>query len=325
MRALGIGIIGAGRHGLRYIRHLTEDVEGAQLVALSRRDRPAGEALAAARGCTFHADWRALVADPRVDAVVTVVPPILNVAIAEAASRAGKHLLLEKPLAASLADARRIARAVHESGVRAMVAQTLRFDATVTAVRAALPAIAPVHAVTLVQRFEPSPLAWLDRLAESGGGVLLHTGVHSIDLLRVLTEGEVVEVACMTSRVLTRETEDNFVLLARLDRDDLLAQIAGSRALGGRTGLIEVAGAHGQIVADHVRAEAWVAQGAARTPIPIADPVPTVRDVLCAFVAALREGGPMPVTVEDGMRAVAIIDAGYRSAARGGAAVRVET
>jgi predicted dehydrogenase len=324
MHTLGIGLVGAGRHGLRYVRHLTEDVEDATLVALCRRDRRAGEALAAAHGCAFHADWRALVEDPAVDAIVTVVPPILNAAIAEAACRAGKHLLLEKPLAASLADARRIARAVRESGVRAMVAQTLRFDATVVAVRAHIDAIAPLHAVSLVQRFEPSPLAWLDRLAESGGGVLLHTGVHSIDLLRAFTGCEVVEVACMTTRVLTRETEDSFVVLARLDRAELLGHIAGSRALGGRTGFMELAGARGQIVADHVRGEAWLTRGPERTPIAIRTPVPTVREALRAFVAALRAGAPMPITVDDGVRAVAIVDACYRSAAQGGATQTVD-
>ena len=66
---------GAGKHGLRCAHHLIEDVKGA-----------------------------ALVADPRVDAMVTVVPPVLNVAIAEPACAAGKHLLIEKPLATTVRD-----------------------------------------------------------------------------------------------------------------------------------------------------------------------------------------------------------------------------
>jgi predicted dehydrogenase len=324
--ALGIGIIGAGKHGLRYVRHLAHDVTGATLVALSRRDRREGAAVAAAHGCAFYADWRALVDDPRVEAVVTVVPPVLNAPIAEAASRAGKHLLLEKPLAPGVRDARRIADAVRAGGVRAMVAQTLRFDATVAAVRGALPRIGRVHAISLSQRFEPPGLPWIDRLAESGGGVMLHTGIHSIDLLRVLSGREVLEVSCLTARVLTRETEDNFVMLARLDADGVLGQLAGSRAVGGRTGVIEVAGAEGQIVADHVHRVAWLIQGSERVPLPVPAPIPTVREVLRAFVAAIAAGAPVPVTIEDGLRAVAVVEAGYRSAARGGApeTVRVD-
>jgi predicted dehydrogenase len=319
MGALGIGIIGAGKHGLRYARHLTEDVEGAALVALCRRDRREGEALAARHGCAFHADWRALVDDPRVDAVVTVVPPILNVAIAEAACAAGKHLLIEKPLAPTVDDGRRIAAAVAASGVRAMVAQTLRFDATVAAVQAHIDAIGPLHAISIGQRFEPSRLAWLDDPTQSGGGIVLHTGVHSIDLLRVLTGSEVTEVSCLTSRVFTRRTEDNFVMHARLATDGVLAQVSGSRALGGRTGLMELAGARGQIVADHVQREAWLVRGRERTPLEVPPPVPTVREALRALVAAVLVGTPVPITIDDGLRAVAIVAACYRSAARNGA------
>lgn len=323
MRTLGIGVIGAGKHGLRYARHLAE-VDGARLVAICRRDPRAGEEIAAAHGCAYHADWRALVEDPRVDAIATVVPPVLNVAIVEAACRAAKPVLLEKPLATTLAGARRIAEAVAAARVPAMVAQTLRYDATVAAVRAHAGAIGPLHALTLVQRFEPSPLPWLDRPAESGGGIVLHTGVHSIDLLRVLSGREVTEVSCVTTRVLTRETEDNFTLLARLGAGGPLAQIAGSRALGARTGLIELAGAGGHIVADHVHREAWTVRGAERTPLAIPAAVPTVREALRAFVAGVRDGTPMPITIDDGLRAIAVVDACYRSAARGGAPERVE-
>jgi predicted dehydrogenase len=321
--ALGIGIIGVGKHGLRYVRHLTEDVTDASLVALSRRNRREGESVAAAHGCAFYDDWRALIEDRRVDAIVTAVPSVLNVAIAEAACRAGKHLLLEKPLAPSVEAARRIAEAVHAAGVRAMVAQTLRFDATVAAVRANLPAVGRVHAITLSQRFEPSTLPWIDRLAESGGGVMLQTGIHSIDLLRLLSGREILEVSCVTTRVWTTETEDNFVMLARLDADGLLGQLAGSRAVGGRTGVIEIAGADGQIMADHVHGIAWLVRGGERAPIAVREPIPTVREALRAFVTAIRSGQSVPVTIEDGLRAVAVAEAGYRSAARAGAPVTV--
>ena len=92
MHALGIGIVGAGTHGLRYVRHLAEDVEGATLVALCRRNRAEGEALAAAHGCVFHADWRGLIEDRRVDAVlIGIGPAILPLAVSIEAKRAGRN------------------------------------------------------------------------------------------------------------------------------------------------------------------------------------------------------------------------------------------
>ena len=315
---LGVGLIGLGKHGSRYARHIVEDLTDAALVAVCRRNRPEGEKLAAASGCAFYDDYHDLVASPRVDAVVVAVPPTLHPAIVEAACRAGKPLLVEKPLATSLAEARRIAAMVSASGVRAMVAHTLRFNRTVQTVRAHVPAIGPLHALYLSQRFEPSPLAWLDRRTESGGGIVLHTGVHSFDLLRVLTGCEVTRVWCRTSQIVTRETEDSFALTCQFSDPSLVAAIAGSRAMGGRVGLLELAGAQGHLLADHVHGWVHLVRGSDRLTLPVPSPVPTVREVLHAFVRALREGTPFPISIEDGLRAVAIADAAYRSTERGG-------
>ena len=315
---LGIGLIGLGRHGSRYARHIVEDLTDAALVAVCRRNRSEGEKLATAHGCAFHGDYRDLVADPRVDAVVVAVPPMLQPAVVEAACRAGKPLLVEKPLATSLAAAQRIASLVSASGVRAMVAHTLRFDGTVRALQAYLPEIGPLHALYLSQRFEPSSLDWLDRREESGGGIVLHTGVHSFDLLRLLTGCEVLRVWCRTAQIITRETEDSFAMTCQLSDPSLVAAVAGSRAMGGRTGLIELAGARGQLLADHVHRFVHLVCGPERLTLPVPSPVPTVRETLGAFVRALREGATFPISVEDGVRAVAIADAAYRSAERGG-------
>jgi len=315
---LGIGLIGLGKHGSRYARHIVEDLTDAALVAVCRRDRTEGAKLAAAYHCAFHDDYRDLVAHPGVDAVVVAVPPIYHPAIVEAACRAGKSLLLEKPLATSLAAALRIASLVSTSGVRAMVAHTLRFNSAVQTVRAHVTEIGPVHALYLSQRFEPSPLDWLDRRAESGGGIVLHTGVHSFDLLRFLTGYEVTQVWCRTTQITTRETEDNFVMACQLSDPSLIAAIAGSRAMGGRVGLLELAGARGHLLADHVHGFVHLVSGNERHTLPVPSPVPTVRETLGAFVRALREGTPFPISIEDGLRAVAIADAAYRSAERGG-------
>ena len=59
-------------------------------------------------------------------------------------------------------------------------------------------------------------------------------------------------------------------------------------------------------------------RGTERLTLPVPLPVPTVRETLRAFVRALREGTPFPISIDDGLRAVAIADAAYRSADSGG-------
>jgi predicted dehydrogenase len=314
---IGVGLIGAGKHGQRYAGHLRADVPELSLVALSRRDAARGEEQARAFGCAFHRDWESLVADPAVDAVVAVVPPSLHPSIAAAVAAARKPLLIEKPLATTSALALEVVRVLRAAAVPALMAHTLRWNAVVRAIRDRLPSLGPLRALWLNQRFEPSPLGWLDDPARAGGGIILHTGVHSFDLVRWLTGREVRRVRCRLARVDTSQTEDNFLALLELDGSDTLVAVNGSRSTAGRSGLIDVAGARGQMVGDHALGFAYGVRGLERTAIPLGDPVPTVREALRAFARLLTHGEEPPVALEDGARAVLIAEACRRSAESG--------
>ena len=316
MRRVAVGVIGAGKHGQRYLAHLREVPELAA-AAVSRRDATRGREDAARLGCRFHADWRSLVADPAVEAVVAVVPPALHPAVTDAVAAARKPLLIEKPLATTGAAAAGIVRVLRAAAVPCLMAQTLRWNAVVRAIRTHLPAIGTLRAVVLNQRFEPSPLAWLDDPSMSGGGILLHTGVHCFDLVRLLTGCEVTDVFCRTARVRTVRTEDNFAAVLRLAGSDTVVAVSGCRATRGRSGLIDLAGDEGQLVGDHQLGFAYAVRGLERTPLEVAEPVPTVREVLRAFARLVLDGEPPGATLEDGAQAVFIAEACRRSAESG--------
>jgi len=314
---IGIGLIGAGKHGQRYLSHVARDVPGLALRALARRDVAQGAAQASALGARFHADWRDLVADPDVDAVIAVVPPTLHRAIAEAVAAAGKAFLVEKPLATTGADAVAVHHTLRASGVPCLMGHTLRWNAVVRTVRDLLPSLGGLRALGLNQRFETSTLDWLDRPETSGGGIILHTGVHSFDLVRFLTGAEVVRVWCRTSRVATRRTEDNFAATLDLAGSDALVTVSGCRATAGRSGLIDAACADAQIVADHQLHVAHRVRGLERTEIALPPPAHTVREALGAFVRLLVAGEAPATSLADGVRSVQVAEACMRSAATG--------
>jgi predicted dehydrogenase len=324
MTPLRIGLVGGGKHGSRYLHHLVTDLrDEARLVALCRRDPEAGARTAREHGCRFTPDVGELVEDPGVDAVAVAVPPTLHVDICRRAAAAGKAILLEKPMAPSVADAERIREALDAHPVPFMVAHTLRFNSVVRALGERIAAIAPVHAIHLSQRFEPSALPWLDSRAVSGGGIVIHTGVHSFDLLRVFSHAEARSVWCRTWQIHTTETEDNFVAFVTLGGGPdgharIHATVEGSRSTGGRNGRIEIVGERGQLVGDHAHDVAYLIEGRRRTALPLAPPAATVLAALRAFVHAVRGGEPPPVGWEDGRAAVAIAEACYRSAAEAG-------
>lgn len=320
---IGVGVIGAGKHGQRYLQHIRDDLPALRVTALSRRDARAGAQQAAELGTTFHADWRSLVDDPAVRAVIAVVPPSLHLAIAQAVARARKPLLIEKPLAPTGEAAAAIVATLRAAGVPTLMAHTLRWNTVVTALRERLGELGPLRALYLNQRFEPSPLDWLDRPELSGGGIMLHTGVHSFDLVRFLTRREVTRVWCRTARAVTVRTEDNFTAMLEVEGSDALVAVNGSRATQARSGLIDIAAAEGQLVGDHYTGFAWKVRGAERIPIELPASAPTVREALRAFVALVERSVPPLATIEDGARAVLIAEACYRSAAADGAPTSV--
>src|SRR5690606_23683958 len=97
---IGVGIIGAGHFGAVHAKALA-GVSGARLVAACRNDAAGIGSFTQAHGGKPYTDWRALLDDGAVDAVVIATPHDLHRDIAIAALDAGKHVLLEKPMAVS--------------------------------------------------------------------------------------------------------------------------------------------------------------------------------------------------------------------------------
>ena len=318
-----IGLIGVGKHGARYAHHIRHDLPDLELAAIARRDGAKATAAARELGARPFADYRELIESSGVDAIIAVVPPTVHLDIVTRAARAGVPLLLEKPAAPSLVVGRAMLAALRAHPIPLMVAQTLRYNAVVRALRAACPDVGPLRSLTFTQRFERSPLGWLDDPAQSGGGIVLHTGVHAFDLMQVLTGLAADSVTCQMQAVHTRRTEDNFVATVCLGGGAALATASCTRSAGGRNAHIELGGERGTLIGDHVINRAVRVVGTTVEPLVVGDSVPTVLEVVRDFVAALRRGAPMPITLADGLRAVAVADACY-AAARSGQVVPVE-
>lgn len=313
-----VGLLGLGKHGTRYLDHVRRDVPGLKVVAISRKDESKGREQARDLGARFHADARGLAADPEVRGVISVAPPALNGDVVEACVSEGRALLIEKPFAVDAGTAFRLQERVEAAGIPCLVAQTLRYSSVVRTVQEWMPDLGRVSQLLLTQSFEPSRLDWLDDPVHSGGGNILHTGVHMFDLLRVLSGGDVVEASCHADRVFTERTEDSFSATFSMAGPDglILGGAAGSRATRSRAGQIRVVAEAGQILADHVHGTAVLFEG--RGTVRTAEPtdVPTVRAVLEEF-ARVVEGVAPSITAAEGAAAVAVADACYRSAETG--------
>jgi predicted dehydrogenase len=312
---LQVGLVGLGRHGLRYAAHLLEPIPGLKLTAVCRRDAKQGQAFADKHGLRFHQESGALIADPRVDAVVIVTPPASAVSIGLDAVRARKPVLIEKPLAPTQTEAKQLVDAAAAAQVPLMTAQTLRFDAAITALQEAVASVGVTRYVHCVNRVEARPELITPDAGYGGRGVLLEIGIHQFDLVRFLTGQEVADIFCVTDSEPGKPETRGFVHLHTTGGIPWVLDI--SRLSSSRTGRIEWIGARGQLVADWAMHRLSCLRSRTDVAVRSLEDRPTVVAALEAFAHALRRGVPMPISGVDGLRAVEIVEACYRSAREG--------
>jgi predicted dehydrogenase len=310
---LGIGLIGVGRHGNRYLQHLLNDLPDLALAAVCRKS---GGGTYPGTAVPVYDDYRAMIADPRVQAVVVVTPPSLCHQICLAAVDAGKAILIEKPLAPTGSEARAMVDAAGRRGLVLMTAHTLRFDSTIALLHEQLATIGPLQSACLVTHIDTKANVASGRAL----GALLELGIHLLDLVRFLSGEDIADVQCTMSPLppLGPETQ----VKARLRTSGgIICNLDIARVDAQRKGTAEWRGAEGTLQAD------WVSRTLTRTAVDgtsqtwSLEPKPTVLATLQAFVSAIRTATPPPVTGLDGCLAVEAADACYRSAAFGGATV----
>jgi predicted dehydrogenase len=174
-----------------------------RIAAVGSRDEERARAVAARYDIAHvHGSYEALLADPDVDAVYVPLPNHLHAEWTIAAARAGKHVLCEKPLAMTAADAERMVAACEAEGVRFMEAFMYRHHPSWQAVKA-LVASGRIGRLTSVQSWfsyyndDPTNIR---NIRDAGGGALFDIGCYSVNLSRFLFDGEPGRVEASITR-----------------------------------------------------------------------------------------------------------------------------
>lgn len=189
MRGCRVGLVGAGNVARRHARVLGQ-FDDVELVAVVDEDRAAADRLADDHGARSAPDVGALL-DASVDAVYVCLPPFAHGPVEELVLTAGLPMFVEKPLAAELATAERIAELVTRTGVLTAVGHHWRYLAAVRRARELLDG-RPARLVNGAWLDRVPPVSWWPRQAASGGPLVEQTS-HLVDLIRLLA-GEVTEV-----------------------------------------------------------------------------------------------------------------------------------
>lgn len=222
-KKLGIGLIGAGRAGMIHARNFRTSVPDAYLAAVADPCKENADAAAEELDIPrSYADYRDLLEDPAVDAVVIVTPTKYHCEIAVAAAERKKHILCEKPMAMTEEECEQMERAAEKNGVILQVAFMRRFDSAFIEAKRAVDAgeIGDVVMVRSNTRGPSIPKPWMYDISKSNGP-LAEVNSHDIDTLRWFTGSEFQTVyavggnfRCPDARKQFPDFYDNVVLTA---------------------------------------------------------------------------------------------------------------
>ncbi|BAT59617.1 putative 4,5-dihydroxyphthalate dehydrogenase [Variibacter gotjawalensis] len=226
---IGVGILGAGFFGEFHARAVRA-VDGVEVRAVCANPMAEAEVFAKQYGGTAYDDWRELIADSSVDAVVVATPHHLHAPMVIAALEAGKHVLVEKPMALSVAECDAVIAVSRKANTTLMVGHILHFAKPCLVAQDILARGElgrPLAASSSLVKFwmEENRRGWhLD--PATGGGMLMTAGIHALDALLWFMGGEVKQISAAGGALFhEQKADDSLMLLVRFD-DNRIGQVA---------------------------------------------------------------------------------------------------
>ena len=196
-----LGVAGLGRAFMLMVPSFDADTR-VKLTAAAAPREESRDAFEKEYGGTGYATVEELCADPDVEAIYIATPHQMHVDHVLAAARAGKHILVEKPLAVSMEDAEVMVSAAKEAGVHLIVGPSHSFDPPVE-LATQLISSGKFGQLRMIQAFNYTDFLYRPRRpeelrTEEGGGVLFSQAIHQIDVVRRLAGGMAEKIYAMT-------------------------------------------------------------------------------------------------------------------------------
>jgi UDP-N-acetyl-2-amino-2-deoxyglucuronate dehydrogenase len=330
----GFGIVGTGVIAAIHADSIAR-LPDARLVAVTDVAAGAAGAFAASYGCVAEPDLGALLARPDIEVVCVCVPSGLHAAIGVQAAKAGKHLVVEKPIDVSLAAADRLIDAAHAAGVALTVISQHRFDAGLVELKRLLDAgalgrLVLAEASTKWYRTQAyyDSAAWRGTYAMDGGS-LMNQGVHYVDLLRWCMGPPAEITAVCSTQAHDIEVEDTALAIVRFASGAVGTILSSTAARPGFPQRLEITGTAGTVTVEDGQIVRRALAAADPDPATVADGGPSAAadpaavDIashaaqLADLLDAVDTGRTPAVTGQSGRDALEIVLAVYESSRAG--------
>ncbi len=327
-QSLGICLIGAGRAGMIHAKNFQNKVEGARMVAVVDVVEESAKDAALSLGIdTYYTDYRQMLNNPDIDAVIVVSPTDLHKQIVIDCANAKKHIFCEKPMAMNTSECDEMVCACEENGVKLQIGFMRRFDESFQEAKRMVDegAIGDLVLIRSNTRGPSKPRPWMYDLKKSNG-ILAEINSHDIDSLRWFAGSEIDTLYAIGGNYRNPDAVaeypdyyDNVVMSGQF-KNGIQFSIDGAAYVEyGYDSKMELVGTKGVL---HVgRTEGAFLKCSSKehgTSSPFINSWMTLfRDAYLAediaFVECIRNNTPPKVSGVDGRMAVAIVEAGNTS------------
>lgn len=313
MEKLNICVIGLGAIGQKHCSALAV-LERARLCAVADINEKVLSSTATQYSATPYTDAKELLKHPDLDAVVVATPDNLHRDACVLAAQAGKHILVEKPIATTVEDAQAVINAAETAGVKLMVGFTLRFSLHYMQAKKAASDGTLGDLVSIYARRE-NVISQPDRL-KGRCGVLMFLGPHDFDAMRWIVGSEPVSIYTQAAASVPSAypiENETFSIIRFANGVIGCAQIGWylqDRHPAGRDFKLDIIGNKGSLNLDQMRQGIEIyTQNGAKFPSVSAGLVDEDR----AFVDCILDNKQVPVTGQDGLAAVCMVLAAMQS------------
>ena len=313
----GLCVIGCGSFARTFASAIQGELEDINLYFASRDPARATRFASDLGGSGSFGSYETAVADERVKAVYICTPHHLHLDHASMAASAGKHILLEKPLARTAAESQAIIDSTVDAGVTLMVAENYRFMPPVLAAREMVGRgdLGTLRLIQLQEDFPFQPTEWRNDTDLNGGGVLIDGGIHKASLLAYLAGNpSQVYAAEVPSAQPDLAAEDGVFAMLRYP-DGLVGVINHTWSAGPHNPRPWVTVSGSSASAAFELGGDWIdtIDASGRHRQQLGSDRGGLAGMVREFRSSVREGRTPAMTGEEGMRDVALVEACYTS------------
>ena len=326
-KKLSLCIVGCGKYAhtvMEYIGDMTDEIE---FSFASRDIDKAREYCEQYGGFAYYGSYEDAASDPRVDAMYFITPHDLHLGNAQLAAKHGKHVLMEKPIARTVDESRKVIEATQNAGVTLMVGENFRFDLA-TAKAKELIADGAIGDLSLVdvqsENLDDGCVGWRLSLERCGGGRMIDGGIHYIDVLRNLAghPERVYAVVPPHKKIPGLEGEDTMAVTASFP-----GGLTGFLRYSGWTPHdsrrdVRITGTRGRIQYEVFGSDVTVQNEEGVSTYPVEPEIRGMKRMVRDFIGAVAEGREPIMNGHEALNDLAVVLASYESV-RTGAPVRL--